>query len=131
MFISLFTKLQRQKRILILRNIAVKPQHVLFENEPFLPKMPENFCAKKYRFLAPIVVCTLKKIPWKNYVKFWKWNLKRTHQSVKNSCLRKFKVLHYMQHDFIRQHPGLSKDQISMFKSLVSKYFILKYRHTF
>ena len=30
----------------------------------------------------------------------------------------RFKVLHYIQHDFIRQRPGLSKDQISMFKSI-------------
>ena len=28
----------------------------------------------------------------------------------------KFKVLNYIQHDFIRQRPRLSKDQISMFK---------------
>ena len=48
----------------------------------------------------------------------------------------KFKILHYIQHDFIRQHPGLSKDQGSMFKCLVINYFILvinyfilKYRH--
>ena len=41
----------------------------------------------------------------------------------------KFKVFHYIRHDFIRQHPGLSKDQISMLKSLVINYFILKYRH--
>ena len=27
----------------------------------------------------------------------------------------KFKVVHCIQHDFIRQHPGLSKDQTSMF----------------
>ena len=38
----------------------------------------------------------------------------------------KFKVLHFIHHDFIRQHPGLSKDQISMFKSPVINYFILK-----
>ena len=31
----------------------------------------------------------------------------------------KFKVLHYIQHDFIRQHLGLSKDQANMFKSFV------------
>ena len=31
----------------------------------------------------------------------------------------KFKVLHYIQHDFIRQRLGLSKDQTSMFKSFV------------
>ena len=43
----------------------------------------------------------------------------------------KLKVLHYIQHDFICQRLGLSKDQISMFKSLVINYIILKYRHTF
>ena len=43
----------------------------------------------------------------------------------------KFKVLDYIQHDFIRQRPGLSKDQTSMSKSLVIDYFILKYCHTF
>ena len=43
----------------------------------------------------------------------------------------KFKVLHYIQHDFIRQRSGLSKDQISMVKSLVINYFLLKYRHSF
>ena len=42
-----------------------------------------------------------------------------------------FKVLHYIQHDFIRQRPKFSKDQASMLKSLVINYFTLKYRHTF
>ena len=41
----------------------------------------------------------------------------------------KFKVLHYIQHNFICQYPGLSKDQISMFKSHVINYFILKFCH--
>ena len=36
-----------------------------------------------------------------------------------------FKVLHYIQYDFIHQSPGLSKDQISMFKSLVINYIFL------
>ena len=31
----------------------------------------------------------------------------------------KFKVLHYIQDDFIRQRQGLSKDQASMFKCFV------------
>ena len=36
----------------------------------------------------------------------------------------KFKVLHYIQHDFIRQRLVLSKDQASIFKSLLLiKYF--------
>ena len=43
----------------------------------------------------------------------------------------KFKFLHYIQHDFTHQRPGLSKDQISMFKSLLINYFILKYRLLF
>ena len=38
----------------------------------------------------------------------------------------KFKVLQYIEHDFIRQRPGPSKDQI-MFKSLFIDYSILKY----
>ena len=43
----------------------------------------------------------------------------------------KCKVLHYIQHEFICQCPGLSKDQISMFKRLVINCFILKCHHTF
>ena len=31
----------------------------------------------------------------------------------------KFKVLHYIQHDFICQRLGVSKDQTSMLKSIV------------
>ena len=42
-----------------------------------------------------------------------------------------FKVLHYIQHDFIRQRPEFGKDQASMLKSLVINYFTLKYRHAF
>ena len=70
------------KIIFVFINSAAKPQHVLFENEPFLYKMPASF-------LALIFLYTLEKIPWKNYVRFWKWNLKRTSQSAQNSFLRK------------------------------------------
>ena len=31
----------------------------------------------------------------------------------------RFKVLHYIQNDFICQHPGISKDQTSMLKALL------------
>ena len=42
-----------------------------------------HFCAKcNYCFLALIFLYTLEKIPWKNCVRFWKWNLKRTPQSA-------------------------------------------------
>ena len=36
----------------------------------------------------------------------------------------KFHIFHYIQHDFICQHPGLSKDQTSMFKR-ISKTLLL------
>ena len=31
-----------------------------------------------------------------------------------------FKSLHYIQHDFIRQRLGLSKDQANMFKGFIT-----------
>ena len=38
----------------------------------------------------------------------------------------KFKILHYVQHDFICQRPGLSRDQISIFKSLFIKGTVMQ-----
>ena len=35
-----------------------------------------------------------------------------------------FEVVHYIQYDFIRQRPGLSKDQTSIFKSFLAKTLI-------
>ena len=49
-----------------------------------------HFCVKcLYGFLALLFLYTLKKIQWKSYVRFWKWNLKRTPQSTQNSFSRK------------------------------------------
>ena len=36
-------------------------------------------------FLSSNIPLYIKKIPSKNYIRFWKWNLKRTPQSVQNS----------------------------------------------
>ena len=83
-----------------------------------------HFCKRcQYCFLALIFLYTLKNVPWKNYVRFLKWNLKHTLQSAQNSfsSKSKFQVLHYIQHDFICQCPGLSKDQISMYGKSSSK----------
>ena len=41
--------------------------------------------------------------------------MERTSQSAQNS-FSKNRILDYIQHNFICQRPGLSKDQISMFK---------------
>ena len=40
-------------------------------------------------FLALIFLYISEKKTWKNYVRFWKWNLKRTLQPVRNSFSRK------------------------------------------
>ena len=66
-------------------------------------------------------LCKVLQMELKTYTSF---DLKFVFEKIK------FKVLHFTQHDFIRQRPGLSKDQINMFKGLVINYFILKYRHT-
>ena len=79
-----------------------------------------------------LVSCFSPNIPRKNPVEIL---CKILEMELKTYTLKfvfekiKFEVLHFIQHDFIRQRLGLSKDQISMFKSLVINYFILKYRH--
>ena len=45
-----------------------------------------------HRFLALIFLYTLETTPWKNYFRFWKWNLKRTPQSVQNLFSRKLNL---------------------------------------
>ena len=137
LFICLFTKLQRQMQIIVFRNSAVKPKHVLFENELFLCKMLDRFLAD-----IPLYI----KSPEEKLCKVLEKELK-THIPVGLKFVFekiKFKVLHYIQPDLVRQRPGLSKDQISMFQSLAINYFIssivtqpcyylfhLKYCHTF
>ena len=51
---------------------VVKLQHILFANEPLLHKMLLVIVL----WLWYAFIYTLKKIMWKNYVRFWKWNLK-------------------------------------------------------
>ena len=40
-------------------------------------------------FFSSIIPLYIENTPWKNYVRFWKWNLKRTPQSAQNSFSRK------------------------------------------
>ena len=51
-----------------------------------------NFCAKRQYFFALIFLQTLKKVPWRNYVRFWKWILKCKPQSTEYSFPRKSKL---------------------------------------
>ena len=84
---------------------------LLFSKAETFTKMCKNrekFCPRKF-------------LPLK-YVRFEKWNLKRTPQSAQSSFLRKSNLkfcIIYIQHDFIHQHLGLSKGQASMLKNFV------------
>ena len=110
----------------VFRNSAAKPQHVLFENEPFYRKMLVSYFSSNiplYIGRNPVEkLYKLLEIEIKTYTPV---GLKFVFEKIE------LKVLHFVQHDFIRQRPGLSKDQINMFKTLVINYSILKYRHTF
>ena len=53
--------------------------------------------------LALIYLCILKRIPWKNYVRLWKWNIKSTSQSAKiRFPENQIETFALIQHDFIR-----------------------------
>ena len=53
--------------------------------------------------VALIYLCILKRIPWKNYVRLWKWNIKSTCQSAKiRFPENQIETFALIQHDFIR-----------------------------
>ena len=111
LFICLFAKLQW--KIFVFANSAVKPQHVLFVNEPFLRKMLVSLFSSN-------IPQYIEKIPMEKLCRILEMKLK-TYILVDSKLVSEkieFKALHYMQHNFIYQCPELSKDQISIFKSL-------------
>ena len=114
-----------QKKKMFLETVQPNLQHVLFHKEPFLHKM-------LVWFFSSNIPLYIGKNPVEKLCKVLEMELKIYTPVSLNSIFEKitFKVLHYIQHDFISQCPGLSKDQISMFKSLVNNYFILKYCDT-
>ena len=94
-------------------NSAVKLQHVLFANEPFLCKMLVLFFSFNplYNEKNPLEkLCKVLKMELKMYTPV---GPKLVFEKIK------FKVLHYIPHDLICQCLGHSKVQISMFKTLV------------
>ena len=78
---------------------------MLFMNEPFLRKMLVSFFSSN----VPLYI-------EKNPIEL------KTYTSVDPKFVfekTKSKVLHYIQHDFIRQRLGFSKDQAGVFKCFV------------
>ena len=89
-------------------------QHVLFANEPFLRKMLVSF-------LSSNIALYIEKNPVEKLCKVLEMELK-TYIPVSSKFVFekiKFKLLRYIQHNFIRQRLELSKDQASIFKSFV------------
>ena len=82
-----------------------KVQHVLIVNEPFLRKMLVSF------FSSNIPLYT-EKNPVEKLCKVLEMELKM-YTPVRSKFVFekiKFKVLHYIQHDFIHQRLGFSKE---------------------
>ena len=79
-----------------------------------------HFCAKCQ--LALIFLYTLGKILWKNYVRFWKWNLKCTLQSAQNLCLRRSNLKFCIIFNMISfaNAQGLVKIRLACSKALLS-----------
>ena len=94
-------------------------QDVLFAKEPFLRKILVSF------FSSNIPLYT-EKNPVEKFCKVLEMELKTYTPVDPKSVLEKikFKVLHYIQHDFIRQRLGLSKDQTIMLKGLLIKKLV-------
>ena len=93
---------------------AVKPQHVLFANKPFLGKILVSF----FRSNIPLYI---EKNPVEKLCKVLEMELKTYTSLGQKFVFEKitFKVLHYIQHDFVSQRLGLSKDEARTFKSFV------------
>ena len=116
-FIYLFYFQSYNEKIIffVFTNSAVKAQHILYTNESFLRKVLVSFFSSN----IPLYI---EKHPVDKSCKVLEMELKTyTTVSPKFAFEKiKFKVLHYIQHDFIRQCLGLSKDQTSLFKSFVT-----------
>ena len=90
-------------------------QHVLFANEPFLRKMLVSFFSSIiHPYIEKNPMEKLCKVPEKELKTYTTVGPKFVFDKIKST-----KVSHYIRYDFIRQRPGLSKDQASIFKSLV------------
>ena len=93
---------------------------------------PIRFCVKCI-FLALIFLYTWGKNPVEKLCKVLEIELKAYTIVGPKFIIEKikFKVLYYIQHDFIRQRLELRKDQAGMFKSLAINYFDRRSWNTF
>ena len=107
MFISLFPKLEPQKKSAFTIS-AAKEQHILFLNKTFLHEMVVSFCNS----YIPLYI---EKNPVEQLFKVVEMKLK-TNTEVSFFWEIKFKIFHHVEHNFIGQSLGYSKNQTSFFK---------------
>ena len=95
-------------------NSTVKKQHVLFVNKSFLLKV-------LVLYFSSNIPLHIEKNLMAKFCKILEMELKMYTPVSPRIFFKKikFKVFHYIQHDFICQCLGLSKDQASMFKCFV------------
>ena len=101
----------------VFANSVVKSQNIVFANQPFLRKMLVLvFTINITLYIEKNLVEKLCKVLEMELCP--KFSVSPKFVFEKST----FKVLHYIQRDFIHQQPGFSKDQTSMFKSLVINF---------
>ena len=105
--ISLFPKLEPQKKSAFTIS-AAKEQHILFLNKTFLREMVVSFCNS----YIPLYI---EKNPVEQLFKVVEMKLK-TNTEVSFFWEIKFKIFHHVEHNFIGQSLGYSKNQTSFFK---------------
>ena len=114
-FVYLFiSKVTTIKVNFLFTNSAVKTQHFLFANEPFLRKMLVLlFTSNIPLYIEKYRVEKLSKVLEMELKTYTPVSPKFVFEKIK------FKILHYIQHDFSHQRLGFSKDQARIFKSFV------------
>ena len=123
-FVYLFTSKVTTTKVsfCFYKQCIVEVKHVLFVNEPYLRKTLVSFFSSNiplYIVKNPVEkLCKILEMELKMYILIVP---KFVFEKIKFKVLQ---VLHEIQHDFIRQHLGLSKDQSGMFKSFVINNYL-------
>ena len=109
-----FQSYNNKSKNFVFINCAVKKQDVIYVNKEFLHKVLVLY------FSSNIPVYIEKNL-MKKLCKILEMKLKMYTPVSPRIFFKKtkFKVLHYIQHDFICQCLGINKDQASMFKYFV------------
>ena len=92
-----------------------------------------HFCIKHWStFLALIYLFTMKKKLWKDYVRFWKWNLKHTPQSIQTLFSRRSNLMFCITFNIISLAQGSVKIRLSCSKVLLLiNFFYCRLWNTF